>query len=215
LNIKEKLKILKEKEVQIKEISEKNEKANATWRQYKTVYYYPNHYSSKRNSSSSDISIIRISFKCYCYRSIKYYIVNCEFQIANKDYIKNLYLKKKKRNINTKSSQITKRTKKKKFHSAGRKRFIKFFKRKKHSYTAVNQSSNDSKYYTETELSLKDNSKKKSELDKIEKIMLIKEEISKSISADWALNTEASLFITDQFDLYKKGFLKSSYNILI
>jgi len=106
LNIKEKFKILKKKEAQMKKIDEKNEKANTAWRQYKTVYCYSNHHFSKRNSNSSNTNITEISFKCYYCRSIEYYIADCKFQIANKNYIKNLYLKKEKKNANIKLSRI-------------------------------------------------------------------------------------------------------------
>jgi len=215
LNIKKKFKILKKKEAQIKEISKKNKKANTVWRQYKTVYCYSNHYSSKKNSNSFNINIIKISFEYYCYRSIEYYITNCKFQTANKNYIKNLYLKKEKGDTNAKPSRTIEQTKKKKFHLTERKQSIKPFKRKKYSYIAANQLSNDSKYYIGTESPLEDDNKKKLKSDKIKKVIFTKEEISKSTPTDWALNTKASLFITDQFDLYKKESLKSLYNVFI
>jgi len=93
-------------------------------------------------------------------------------------------LKKEKENANAKSSRIIKRIKEKKFHLTERKRSIKPFKGKKHGHTVVNQSNDNSKYYTETKLLSKDNNKKKPELDKTEKVILIKEEINKSIPAD-------------------------------
>jgi len=199
----------------MKKIGKKNEKANAAWYQYRTVYHYPNHHFSKRNSNSSNTNITEISFEYYCCKLIKYYIANCEFQIANKNYTKNLYLKKEKRDTNTKSNRTTKRTKEKKFYSIERKRPTKPFKGKKHGHAVANQSSNNSKYYTGTKLPSEDNSEEESESDKIEKVILIKEEISKSTLADWVLNTGTSSSITDQFDLYKKRFLRSLYNVLI
>jgi len=124
-------------------------------------------------------------------------------------------LKKEKRDTNAKPSRTIERIKEKKFHLAGRKRPIKSFKGKKHGHAAANQSSDDFKYYTGTESLLEDDSKEEPESDKTEKVMLIKEEISKSIPADWALDTRASSLITDQFDLYRKGSLRSSYNVFI
>jgi len=79
LNIEEKLKILGEKETQMKEISKKNKKANTAWCQYRIVYCHPNYHFSKRNNNSSNINIIEISFEYYYYKSTEYYIINCEF----------------------------------------------------------------------------------------------------------------------------------------
>jgi len=79
LSIKEKLKILKEKEAQMKEAGGKGEKANAAWRQYKIVYRHPNHHSSRKNNSSSNISITGVSFEYYCCGSTEHYVANCEF----------------------------------------------------------------------------------------------------------------------------------------
>jgi len=199
----------------MKEIDKKNEKANTAWRQYRTVYCYSNHHSSKRNSNSSNTNITGISFECYCYKSIEHYITDCEFQTASKDYIKNLHLKKEKGDANAKPSRTTERTKEKKFHSAGRKRPIKPFKGKKHNHAAANQSSDDSKYYTGTESPSEDDNEEEPESDKTEKVMLTKEEISKSTPADWVLDTGASSPMTDQFDLYRKRFLRSSHNVPI
>jgi len=215
LSTKEKFKILKEKEAQMKKADGKGEKANAAWRQYKTVYCYPNHHSSKRNSSSSNTSITEVSFECYCCRSTEYYIADCKFQTANKNYTKNLRLKEEKRGTNSKSSRIIDRTKEKKHCLTGYIKSTKTFKRKKYRYTAANQSSDDSENDIGTESFSENNSEKKTKLNKIEKVMFTKEEISKSTPADWALDTGASLSMTDQLDLYRKGSLRSLCKVLI
>jgi len=93
-------------------------------------------------------------------------------------------LKKEKRDANAKPSRIIKQTKEKKYYLIKRKQFIKLFKRKKHSHTAANQSNDNSKYYIKIELFSKNDNKEEPKLNKIEKIIFIKEEINKSISAD-------------------------------
>jgi len=199
----------------MKKAGRKSKKANAAWHQYKTVYRHSNHHSSKKNSSSSDISITKVFFEYYCYKSTEYYVADCKFQTASKDYIRNLCLKKKKKKTNSKPSRTTDRIKEKKHYSVGRIKSIKTFERKKHKYITANQSNDNFEDNTEIELFSENDSKKKTKSDKTEKVIFIKEEISKNTPANWALDTGASLSITDQFDLYKKESLKSSYKVFI
>jgi len=124
-------------------------------------------------------------------------------------------LKKEKKKTNSKSNYIINWIKKKKHYSAKYIKSIKIFKGKKYGHTAANQLNNDFENDIRTELFSKNNNKKKIKLNKTEKVIFIKEEISKSISANWILDTRVSLSMTDQFDLYKKGFLKSLYKVFI
>jgi hypothetical protein len=129
LSTEEKIKILGEKETQLKGTA-KDERAHAAWRQHKAVYHHPNH-PPRRNSNNSDTSMADVALECFCCGSTEHFVADCKYQAASREYARKLRLK----------DETPPSTKRRLDKKRGLRRGSKGKKTDKHSYTATHDPS--------------------------------------------------------------------------
>jgi len=215
LSTEEKIKILGEKEAQLKDTAV-NERAHAAQRQHKTVYRHPNH-SSRRNSDSSDVSMANAILECFCCGSPDHFVADCKYQAASREYARKLRQKEERRDTQpSKHRSSSKRIQDSK--QEGRRSTPKGRKgtqnKKRHGHAAAHESESESDITSTSATSTTDESESEPE-PKAEKVMLSKEMIRKSTPTTWALDTGASSPMTDQLHLFREESLRSTSKVPI
>jgi hypothetical protein len=208
LSVDEKLKILVEKEAQLK-VDNAEEKANAAWRKNPHPYRHPNH-GSRRNSDGSDVSMRSTpSRECFCCGATDHFAVDCEYQEASREYARKLRMKKEGSNQPksskghySKPKNSSSKGKKTSYFKTGNKRATKMTK-KKHGHAAAHNSGSDSESGYDLDNESASEQSESEEEEPVEKVMLSKESIRKSTPNTWALDTGASSHMTDQLHLFR------------
>ena len=214
LTTDEKLKILMEKEDQLKGSTE--EKAHAAWRHNKGLYRKTSH--NRRNSNDSDMSMKDSYDECFCCGGTDHFAAKCEFREASREYAKGLRLRKesgkepkphrKSYHRKSKHSNAKGKTSKRNPKSSS--------KGKKQGHAAIHDSSTETESSESSEYDSDPDDQPSSEEDEpVEKVMLSKESIRKSTPKIWALDTGASSHMTDQIHLFRTETLVSTAQVPI